>query len=472
MIAKGTVVQILASSAGRPTVIRWSPSSYEEPAVVAGQKVLGVAMTDADQSDNIAIMKSGYLRDVSDGSESWSVGDVLYAGSNGVLTKTRPAAPFPQMIVGTVFEANGANWDLAIDVRVLPAIGELSGVSRETPASGDVFIYNNTTHVWEPRALDHNGDITGRSTATAHPASAITNTPAGTIASTDVQAALNELDTEKVPITRTISTTSPLTGGGELSGNLTLGLSVDAAAKDILYAGAAGAIKGNDGWTFDDSIGQAKLSAVITTPAPALITWTNMVGVSGAVGTLTKTAGSGWGNAGASSNVSFTGDGYVEWDASVDAIMFGLSSVDLNQNYTSNEFSCHTYPGNQHLYVYENGAQIFDNGVFTVGKKIRVARVGSQIKYYYDGALFYTSLVTPASSLLADAAIDVSGNQLQNPYLYIASSGAAINVGGLIIKGASAQSSNLQEWQNSSGTPLSYIDKDGTFNGTIDGGAP
>lgn len=36
-------------------------------------------------------------------------------------------------------------------------------------------------------------------TAGAHAASAVTNTPAGTIAATTVQAALNELDTEKVP---------------------------------------------------------------------------------------------------------------------------------------------------------------------------------------------------------------------------------------------------------------------------------
>lgn len=41
-------------------------------------------------------------------------------------------------------------------------------------------------------------DLTGRSVADAHPASAITNTPAGTIAATTVQAALNELDTDKL----------------------------------------------------------------------------------------------------------------------------------------------------------------------------------------------------------------------------------------------------------------------------------
>jgi len=56
----------------------------------------------------------------------------------------------------------------------------------------------------------------------AHVASAITNTPAGTIAATTVQTALNELDTEKVPTSLTISTTAPLAGGGDLSANRTL----------------------------------------------------------------------------------------------------------------------------------------------------------------------------------------------------------------------------------------------------------
>ena len=44
----------------------------------------------------------------------------------------------------------------------------------------------------------HNA-LPGRSDADAHPASAIANTPAGNIAATTVQAAINELDSEKEP---------------------------------------------------------------------------------------------------------------------------------------------------------------------------------------------------------------------------------------------------------------------------------
>lgn len=48
----------------------------------------------------------------------------------------------------------------------------------------------------DPGDIDHN-DLASRSTADAHPASAITNTPAGNISATTVQGALNELDTDK-----------------------------------------------------------------------------------------------------------------------------------------------------------------------------------------------------------------------------------------------------------------------------------
>jgi hypothetical protein len=43
-------------------------------------------------------------------------------------------------------------------------------------------------------------------TADAHAASAVTNTPAGTIAATTVQAAINELDSEKVAKTVVVTT--------------------------------------------------------------------------------------------------------------------------------------------------------------------------------------------------------------------------------------------------------------------------
>jgi hypothetical protein len=57
---------------------------------------------------------------------------------------------------------------------------------------------------------------------TAGAASNVAFTPAGDIAATNVQTAIQELDTEKVPTTRTISAGGIATGGGALSANRTI----------------------------------------------------------------------------------------------------------------------------------------------------------------------------------------------------------------------------------------------------------
>lgn len=49
-------------------------------------------------------------------------------------------------------------------------------------------------------SVQKHDDLTGRDVVNSHPASAISNTPAGSISSTNVQAAINELDAEKEPL--------------------------------------------------------------------------------------------------------------------------------------------------------------------------------------------------------------------------------------------------------------------------------
>jgi hypothetical protein len=87
--------------------------------------------------------------------------------------------------------------------------------------------------------LGHAG-LSGRSDANAHPATAVSNTPAGDIASTNVQSAINELDSEKAKKTTTISTTAPLQGGGDISANRTL--SIDTFTGDGGTGGTKGAV--------------------------------------------------------------------------------------------------------------------------------------------------------------------------------------------------------------------------------------
>jgi hypothetical protein len=171
MIGRFTLVQLVAASQdGRPSVRSWFPGVYEEPALTTGHLVLGVSMTDADTYEEVVVMRSGYLRDVArQNGETWAVGDILYAKADGSITKTRPAGPLPQVIVGTVFETIGTLHSVDVDVRVLPSIMELSGVTREAPANLDVLIYNSTTHAWVPRQINHGSDLATLTTGDHHP---------------------------------------------------------------------------------------------------------------------------------------------------------------------------------------------------------------------------------------------------------------------------------------------------------------
>jgi drug/metabolite transporter (DMT)-like permease len=54
--------------------------------------------------------------------------------------------------------------------------------------------------------------LTGRDTADSHPASAITNTPAGNISAITVQAAIDELDAEKQPLDGDLTAIAALAG--------------------------------------------------------------------------------------------------------------------------------------------------------------------------------------------------------------------------------------------------------------------
>jgi hypothetical protein len=69
-----------------------------------------------------------------------------------------------------------------------------------------------------------------------------------TLSATNVEAALDELDTEKVPSTLSVSTTAPLSGGGDLSANRTLSVTAatEAATGVVELATSAETTTGTD----------------------------------------------------------------------------------------------------------------------------------------------------------------------------------------------------------------------------------
>jgi hypothetical protein len=167
-IGRFRLVQIYSNLNDKPSVTTWNPSAPEAPGLNSAHKILGVTMTSSEYEEPVAVMKRGYLRDVLEqNSETWAVGDVLWAKDGGSITKTRPTAPDPFILVGTVFDGPDGSDKFAIDVdvRVLPSIMELSNVKVETPVDLDVMIYNASNTYYEPRRLVHGTDISALGSA-------------------------------------------------------------------------------------------------------------------------------------------------------------------------------------------------------------------------------------------------------------------------------------------------------------------
>ena len=87
------------------------------------------------------------------------------------------------------------------------------------------------------------------------------------------------------------------------------------------------------------------------------VVWTSLVGVDAAGNSLTKTAGTAWGNAGAiSAQQLASGDGYVEITASEThtSRMFGLGNGNTDASYPDIDFALFLVNGGQ-LWIYEGG---------------------------------------------------------------------------------------------------------------------
>ncbi len=153
-------------------------------------------------------------------------------------------------------------------------------------------------------------------------------------------------------------------------------------------------------------------------PAPIdLITWANLTGVSQTdAQTLTKTATSGYGNAGATSqNVLYDGeDGWIEFtlDAWNMNRSFGFSDQTQDNSENSIDFAFHT-SGNQ-VYVYENSVSHGNVVGVALGDKFRISRIGNVIYWQKNGFVVYQVAETYRGSFVVNVALGTSGAILFN----------------------------------------------------------
>ncbi|MDR4499305.1 MAG: Ig-like domain-containing protein [Candidatus Scalindua sp.] len=157
------------------------------------------------------------------------------------------------------------------------------------------------------------------------------------------------------------------------------------------------------------------------------VTWIDTVGVSVNDNSITKTASTGWGNGGAASLESFTGNGGVEFTASAaDASangrpMCGLSSTNRNASYNTIEYAIYLRDTGSvmQLRVYEKGRYKGTFGTYQVGDFFKVERIDSTITYKKNNEIFYTSSTPSDLPLLVDTAIYNTGGEISNVKVFV-----------------------------------------------------
>ena len=131
---------------------------------------------------------------------------------------------------------------------------------------------------------------------------------------------------------------------------------------------------------------------------------------------LQKVSGtSSWYDAGAVSTQAIpSGDGYVEFTPgnTVTNRMIGLGNGNTSDHYSDIEFAF--YVSSNGLQIYEAGVYRGNFGAYASNDLLRVAVESGVVKYRKNGALVYTSTVSPTYPLLVDSSLNTVNSQLLN----------------------------------------------------------
>jgi hypothetical protein len=129
---------------------------------------------------------------------------------------------------------------------------------------------------------------------------------------------------------------------------------------------------------------------------------------------LTKNQSGGW-NGGAASWNTVANNGYLQFTASETstARMIGLSNTFTSSSYTTIQYALYlTNSGG--LQIYESGSYKGTYGTYNTNDVFKIAVENSVVKYYQNGTLLYTSIITPTLPLLADVSINSNGGTVTN----------------------------------------------------------
>lgn len=188
------------------------------------------------------------------------------------------------------------------------------------------------------------------------------------------------------------------------------------------------------------------VGATLTDVSFAALRFTNVVDVAVSGNSLTKTGSAGW-TAGASSTTSITGgDAWIEFSAvetNTDRLA-GFGNGDASQALADVDFGI-LLESNGTFNVLEAGTDRGDFGSYARGDRFRVEIANGTVKYRKNGAVVYTSGVSPTYPLVVDSSLDDVGATLRDVAV-----GTLVwaNETGVLLQGGSLQKTASAGWGN------------------------
>ena len=142
-INKGDVVYLYQANGNRASVkLAYNTSD------ATSAKTFGLAAENIAQGANGFIICQGVLDKINTG--SYNEGDTLYLGATaGTLTATKPKAPNHMVYVGTVERANNGNGQIYVRIQNGYELDEIHDVQINSPANGQLIIYDAATSLWK-----------------------------------------------------------------------------------------------------------------------------------------------------------------------------------------------------------------------------------------------------------------------------------------------------------------------------------
>lgn len=197
-IAKGRAVTVVSATGDNALVAPLSSVNTHVPEAIAfSNHVFGLTETQILNDNFGYIITEGLVAGTGGGVDAldtslFSVGDILYVSSNGLLSNVRPPAPYEAHPIGYVIRSHANVGSIYVKVETVPEINDIVGFNLASSlVNGDLITYDLTTSTFvNKQSIDVTGLIKGGSVSATNLSATnarITSLSATTVSATTYQ---------------------------------------------------------------------------------------------------------------------------------------------------------------------------------------------------------------------------------------------------------------------------------------------